>query len=96
MDPDVENVFGPVVYREEESIDNFTMLPVIIADYTKFEIKKFYNLTIKEFLSTTRYERLALINAAIDNMKKIEQELAIMKDQQKESMGDINDISGFE
>lgn len=66
---------GTVLFSEQESIDDFVSYTGIIDAYIKYDIKKFYGLTIDEFTNRSRYSRDKLIEMALETMERLAKEL---------------------
>lgn len=67
-DEDLENVFGCVLYREEESINNYNSMEFYLNDYIHNNILKYFGINIDSYLSLTRPERMKLNKVAKDKM----------------------------
>lgn len=75
----VENVLGPALQREEESTFDFSQTGYHIECYRRFEIHKFFNLNINEFLDTTPYFKVILIQQAKIAMEALKVEMEKLK-----------------
>ena len=77
---ELDNILGPCLYREEESLDNSKRFYGLLDLYSKLSIGKLYNLSLKEFVNLTRAE----INMIIRHGK-------IVLDSRTEDMEDIEE-----
>ena len=61
--------------RESESIEDFTMLGYHTKDYVRYDIKKFFNLNILEYLNTTSFFKRTIKKQAIIRMTELKKEM---------------------
>jgi len=59
-----DSLIGSVLYKEQEKFDDFIKLDIFLDLYTTKQIKKYFGLNLFEFLHTTRYTKLKLIEKA--------------------------------
>lgn len=83
-----ESIFGPVLYRESESLYEFNQLDVILDEYIQFDILKMYGLSIDKYLELTRYERSILTKKALAAMQKINDEAERLRRDKKDMFGE--------
>jgi hypothetical protein len=78
---DVEIVFSPYLYRDTEDLkkiikhNSIFNLDIYIKEYLVFDIKKFYGLSIKDYMSLTLIEREHLIEHANVRMQELKKEM---------------------
>lgn len=90
-----DSVWGPVLYREQEAIEDFISYGNLLDVYMNFDIKKFFGLSIDEFLNKTRRARNIMIDKARIKMEQITEELAEIE-QQNNNNADMNQLDGLE
>ena len=56
--------FGAVIKRQEEKLDDYNSFKAYIQKYHKVGIKKYYGLTLMEYLDLTPYEKNILCDQA--------------------------------
>ena len=84
---DDNEAIGPVLYREQEDIISCTRLDDLIRTYSRFNILKFYGLTVNEFMELPAYMINSLTSSANElmiaeqeHLNKIEEEAGLLKD----------------
>lgn len=89
-----EYIFGVMKYREQEDPTDFTQYGNIVDEYLNLNIKKFYGLTISEYLDLPFSSKEMLVLKARDAMEKLSQELSDIKNKTKSQMpsGGLDDI----
>lgn len=55
-------MFSSILYREEESVEEFISLDGFLKEYVTYEFNKHYHMSIDEFLSLTFFEKRRLIH----------------------------------
>lgn len=95
-----EHIFGPVIKRKEETTNDFSSFDIVLEEYLRFDIKKFFGITINEFLSLTLYEKDILLLKAKDAMERLSKELSsIENDINTQSKGlkdeDYNEVLDY-
>jgi len=73
-----DDLIGPVLHRDQEDVRDFSRYESLVDLYLKFDINKFYGLSINEFLSHTRQGRNVLIKKAEDRIIEINEKLKDM------------------
>ena len=76
-----DSIWGPILYRDQESVEDFISYGNLLDVYMNFDIKKFFGITIDEFLDKTRLARNILIGKAKTQMEKITAQLADIEQQ---------------
>ena len=76
---DVEAALGAVLWREEEDPSFIVPYNDIIAEYTAYEIKKYFGYTLNEYLNLNMYEVSVIKKMAM----KIRDEFLKMTDKMK-------------
>lgn len=89
-------VFGDSLKNVEEDLSDYDYLNRIISNYSEFDIKNLYGLSLDEFGDRTVYEQNILIKNALKLMeikaKREEVMLKDIKDREKAMGGSINDL----
>jgi len=75
-----DSLIGPVLYREQESIDDFISYQVLLTLYIERDIRKFFGLTVNEFLNLNRYERIEIVKVAEKQMEVMDRRLKELKE----------------
>ena len=88
----VEMVLGPVLKRKTESVEDFSMLGYYTKEYKRYDIKKFFGLTIAEYLDSTSFFKRNLIREARVIMNELDNELNKIKHQNKHTLDGIEDM----
>ena len=88
---DEELVFGDSLYREEECIVESNSYKEHIKDYINYDIQKYYGINVNEYIGTTTYTKIALINEAIIRIE----ELNKRREEMQRENGDIIDEDEF-
>lgn len=81
--------FGSVIKRPEEKLDDYNSFKSIIEEYHKVGIKKYFGLTIKDYLELTSYEKNTLCDQAAGFAKE---ELEIAKQAARDHNNDLKDL----
>lgn len=81
--------FGAVIKRQEEKLDDYNSFKAYIEEYHKVGIKKYYGLTLMEYLDLTPYEKNILCDQAAWFAKE---ELEIAKQAARENNNDLKDL----
>ena len=76
-----DNLIGPVIYREQEDVTDFTNYGNLIDIYINYTINKIFGYTLDEFLCLTKYQRDIIIDKARTHLE----ETSRMMDEIKES-----------
>jgi len=71
-----EYILGPVLIRKEESIADHDSTPDAIYEYYKREIKKFFGLSLAEYLDLNMVEKEYLVKASERIMLELSKEHA--------------------
>lgn len=87
----VDSVWGPILYREEASVNDFNNYGNLIDIYLRFDINKFFGLSINDFLQLTRYARNVIIDKAIAHTGRINTELTEIQNNLKANQGGDDD-----
>lgn len=87
-----DKLFGPMLYREQESPDDFISFENVIDVYLGYNIFKFFGLSLDAFLSMTRYSRNVIIEKAKEHMLSISNELDSIKDKNNISNNELNNM----
>lgn len=66
-----EYIFKGVLYRENESSFKWNMLRSLFKDYSANDIKKCFQMSIREYLDLTMYEKILYDEFAIEWAKEI-------------------------
>ena len=66
-----EYIFKGVLYRENESSFKWNMLRSVFKDYSANDIKKCFQMSIKEYLDLTMYEKMLYDEFAMEWAKEI-------------------------
>ena len=74
-DSEEYNTFGIIGYHNQEDTSAFNSYSDLLDVYLKYDIKKFFGITIDEFLDRTRFSRNILIEKAEQKMREISAEL---------------------
>lgn len=86
--PDVY-YFGSVIKRQEEKIDDYNSFKSYIEEYHKVGIKKYFGLTVIEYLDLTPYEKNTLCDQAAGFAKE---ELEMAKEAARASSEDLRNL----
>ena len=86
---DKENVLGSVLVRDSEKVDDYVNTEHLIKAYIHYDIGKFFNMSITEYLDTTKYFKELLNKAAINRMKEISEELEKLNKENEDNTGEI-------
>ena len=73
-----EIIYGPVSHRPTERTDDFSIFKLVLKDYVNHNIKKTLNMTIKEYLALTPYEKIIYDEFALEcteAIAKVEEKL---------------------
>lgn len=62
-------MFGDCLYREEECVVESNSYREHLNDYITYDINKYFNLNVDEYVHTTTYVKIALIEIAIERIK---------------------------
>jgi len=77
---EADQAIGPVLYREQESVDDVHSYKSLVRIYLDRDINKFFGLSLDEFLNLSRYERIMLVELAEEHMIKIDNRLKALKE----------------
>lgn len=69
-------MFSSVIYREEDSIDEFISLQTVLKEFIAYDFAKAFNMSVDEYLSLTFFEKNYLIQAARYRDKIMREQLA--------------------
>jgi hypothetical protein len=69
-------IIGPVLFRENEDLLSCTRIDDLIKTYNKHDVRKFYGLSITEFLDLPGWKINMLIENAEDFMKELNTDLS--------------------
>lgn len=64
----------------------------IVDEYIQFDMNKFFNISLNEYLEVNNYTRKILINKAVDMINKLNEEMENLKSHGS----DISDFKEFE
>lgn len=92
---DIEDLIGPNLYRDTESLDNYNRLSILIETYLATDIKKHFGLSIDDFIDCTPYITNLLLNIANDRNIKLAEEAENLNEELNSEM-DISNILGIE
>jgi len=82
-----DKLIGPVLYREQESIDGYTTYEDLIDLYILRDIKKFFGYTLDEFLNLSRYARLVIVDKAEKHMERLSEQMQLLSENQDSNKG---------
>jgi len=91
---EIEALFSTVVTRQEESLYVYTRYEEVLDEYIRYDIKKFFNITVNEYLDLTTYSRVMYNKVAIANIAKLQAELANIQNTQKNDLERIKNPGG--
>ena len=77
-----DKLIGPVLYREQESISEYTTYEDLIDLYVLRDIKKFFGYTLDEFLNLSRYARMVIVEKAEKHMEKLSEQMQLLSENQ--------------
>jgi len=84
--------WGPVLYRDQEGIDDFNSYGNLVTIYLTHDINKFFNLSIDEFIDRPKYSREILILKSIEYAKMLTEKLQDIATDNKDKFNDLNNI----
>lgn len=90
-----EDMFSSIIYRNEDSLDEFISLESMLKEYIGYDFAKNYNMSIDEFLSLTFFEKNYLVRAAQFKEKQMKKQLAEYERRKSENDAGKIDISQF-
>ena len=64
----------------------------IVDEYVQFDMNKFFNISLNEYLEVNNYTRKILINKAVDMINKLNEQMENLKSHGS----DISDFKEFE
>lgn len=64
----------------------------IVDEYIQFDMNKFFNISLNEYLEVNNYTRKILINKAVDMINKLNEQMENLKSHGS----DISDFKEFE
>jgi len=82
-----DKLIGPVLYREQESIDGYTTYEDLIDLYVLRDIKKFFGYTLDEFLNLSRYARIVIVEKAEKHMERLSEQMQLLSENQDSNKG---------
>ncbi len=68
-------IIGPVLFRENEDLISCTRIDDLIKTYSRYDIRKFYGISINEFLDMPGWKINMLIENAEEFMKELNTDL---------------------
>lgn len=68
-------IIGPVLFRENEDLLSCTRIDDLIKTYSRYDINKFYGISINEFLDMPGWKINMLIENAEEFMKELNTDL---------------------
>ena len=74
-DSNTEKVFGPVLFRESESLTDYHYYKDLLLMYSNLDIRKVFGLSLNEYLNQTPYARDIMNDTAIEIHEKLKAEL---------------------
>jgi len=77
----IDDMLGPVLYRRAEDVSEYTSYDSLIDIYLKFDIQKFFGLTLIEFTDLTKSRIKLLVNKAEVEIIKINEAMAEVSDE---------------
>lgn len=88
-------VFGDSLKNEEEDLSDYDYLNRVISNYSEFDIRKLYGLSLDEYANKTVYEQSILIKNALKLMeiksKREEEMLNDIKEQEEGLRSDLGE-----
>ena len=88
-----DKLIGPVLYREQESIDDFTSYTALIEIYLLRDIKKFFGYTLDEFLNLSRYARMVIIEQSEKHMERLSEQMQALNEDADASNANTDDLN---
>jgi len=92
LNDETDKAIGPVLYREQESIDDVHSYKSLVRIYLDRDINKFFGLSLDEFLNLSRYARMMLVDLAEEQMIKIDERLKALKEDADANAGDLTNF----
>jgi len=93
-------VFGDSLKNDEEDLSDYDYLNRIISNYSEFDIKNLYGLSLDEFSNKTVYEQNILIKNALKLMeikaKREDEMLQDMKEKESRLSGSLDGIGEYD
>ncbi len=90
-------VFGDSVKNEEEDLSDFDYMNRVMLNYSEFDIKKLFGLSLDEFANKTIYDQNLLIKNALKLMEiKSKREEEMLKEIETENKNTRNTLDGLE
>lgn len=88
----VDDMLGPVLYRESEDVTSYNGYGGLVDTYIKFDIQKFFGMSLPEFTDLTKDKIDLLVNKAEAEILRITEHLAEigeeLQDEHKSLSGD--------
>lgn len=84
VDDPIDNMLGPVLYRAGEDVFDYTSYSSLVDIYLRFDILKFFGISLLEFTDLTKEKVRLLVN-------KAEKEIIKITEQMDEVAGDIDE-----
>lgn len=78
-DDPAEVIYGTVMYRDQEVTDNFSYYKHVMRDYVNNNIKKTVNISLREYMELTSYEKFMVDEFAQECSKVIAKEVERME-----------------
>lgn len=89
----VEAVLGSVLKRDTESIEDFNMLGFYTKEYKTYDIKKFFGLSLAEYIDSTSFFKRTIIKEAVTAMEELQSELDRVQGANKAAIDDIEELT---
>lgn len=90
--PNKDELLGPVLYREGEDLVSCSRMDNLVKIYHRFDIGKFFRISLIEFTNMTSWEVNLLVENAEVFMKELSEDMSEIEDsvgKKKENM--LND-----
>lgn len=76
-----EKIYGSILYRPEESTMKCSWLKPILQDFNNYQIKKVYNMNVKEYMELNSYEKIMYDEFALEILKATQKEVERLEKQ---------------
>jgi hypothetical protein len=89
-----ELVLGSVLKRSSESVEDYNMLGYYTKEFLRYDIKKFYGLTLAEYLDSTSFFKRTIIKEAKIRMEELQREMENVSNVNKHTLDGLEEIAG--
>ena len=83
-------MFSSILYRPEESVDEFISFNNILKEYISYEFNKHFNMTIDDYLSLTFFEKKYLIRMVHMKEKLLQEQMKKHEEEQKKNKDKVD------